>query len=155
MANYTIEERSLVPQPTAFIHLEATVATIPQAIAEALGEIAPYLEESGIEMGELPFARYYDVQPEKVVFDAGFPVSRPVTPRGRVQSGELPGGPAIVTTHFGLYDQMRPAYEALKQWAQEHGRAAAGAPWELYYTDPAAEPNLERWKTEIVQPLAS
>jgi effector-binding domain-containing protein len=152
---YEIEERTLTAQPTACVHLEVPVSGISTVIGPAYGEIAGYLAEVGVAMVGMPVARYYEVDTVKAVFDAGFPVASVVEGRGRVQAGELPGGPAIATLHVGPYDTMGPAYEALEAWAEAHGRKPGGAPWEVYLSDPAAEPDPQRWRTEVVLQLAT
>ena len=47
---------------------------------------------------------------------------------------------------------MAPAYEALASWVSSHGGEPAGAPWEVYFSDPAVEPDPATWHTEVVQP---
>jgi AraC family transcriptional regulator len=41
----------------------------------------------------------------------------------------------------------------MEQWADEHDVRFAGAPWESYVTDPAANPDQSTWRTEIFWPL--
>ena len=47
---------------------------------------------------------------------------------------------------------MAPAYQALASWVSSHGGEPAGDPWEVYFSDPASEPDPATWRTEIVQP---
>jgi effector-binding domain-containing protein len=42
---------------------------------------------------------------------------------------------------------------ALEAWIAEQGRRPAGAPWEVYWSDPREEPDSARWRTEIVWPI--
>jgi effector-binding domain-containing protein len=60
-----------------------------------------------------------------------------------------------VTTHLGPYDQLRAAYRALGLWLVEQGFKMAGPPWEFYWTDPGAEPDPNRWRTEIIWPVVA
>jgi effector-binding domain-containing protein len=48
---------------------------------------------------------------------------------------------------------MAPTYQALVSWVGEHGGELAGDPWEVYFSDPAREPDPRRWRTEIVMPF--
>ena len=43
-----------------------------------------------------------------------------------------PAGTVATTVHMGPYDQMKPAHEAIHQWARENGRKLAGPSWEVY-----------------------
>jgi effector-binding domain-containing protein len=46
---------------------------------------------------------------------------------------------------------MEPAYQALASWVSEHGGELAGDAWEVYLSDPSAQPDPATWRTEIVQ----
>jgi effector-binding domain-containing protein len=78
----------------------------------------------------------------------------PIKPDGEVRSSSLPGGMVATTMHIGSYDQMEPGYEALSAWVKERGQELAGDAWEVYLSDPAAEPDPTKWRTEIVQPYS-
>ena len=65
----------------------------------------------------------------------------------------LPAGPSATVVHAGPYEQLSDAYAAIETWMASHGRAARGAPWELYVTDPAEHPNPKDWRTEVYWPL--
>jgi effector-binding domain-containing protein len=49
---------------------------------------------------------------------------------------------------------MKPAYEAIETWITERGAYADGPAWEVYFTDPAEQPDPRTWRTEVVQPYA-
>jgi effector-binding domain-containing protein len=51
------------------------------------------------------------------------------------------------------YDELAAAYGELADWIAERGEEPAGDPWEVYHSDPAKEPDPERWRTEIVMPV--
>ena len=36
---------------------------------------------------------------------------------------------------------------------ESEGLEGAGAPWEVYVTDPGAEPDQSKWRTEIFFPV--
>ena len=99
-----------------------------------------------------PFARYHPLGEGRFEVEAGFPVAGPVEAAGEVVPSELPGGPVAVTVHTGSYDQMEPAYQALASWVADHGGQLAGDAWEVYYSDPAEQPDPAHWRTGVVQP---
>ncbi len=59
------------------------------------------------------------------------------------------------TTHSGPYDKLSEAHAAVQQWIDAEGLTAAGAPWEIYTTDPADFPDPKDWKTEVFWPVAN
>ena len=85
--------------------------------------------------------------------EVGFPTTDGVMPTGEVSVSSLPGGLAAVMTYVGPYDEMEDAYRALADWVAAHGGEPAGDPWEVYLSDPAREPDPQRWRTEIVMPF--
>ena len=84
--------------------------------------------------------------------EAGFPVTPAIPGEGELEASMLPGGEAAATTHIGPYDAMRPTYEAITEWLGEHDAVPAGAPWEVYLSDPDDQPDPATWRTDIIQP---
>ncbi len=153
VATYEIEQILLERRPTATIRTTTTLANIGAALQEIYGAIEEYLKELGVQPAGAPFARFYSVGPQEIDVEAGFPLASEVHSRWRIRCSELPGGPAIATFHVGPYETMSAAYEALDEWAREHERETAGAPWEVYFSDPASVPDPAQWRTRVVQPL--
>ena len=61
-----------------------------------------------------------------------------------------------MTTHIGPYDGLEGAWTAIMGWIEDHGHEAADlACWECYLTDPVAEPDPSRWRTDLYVPLKS
>ena len=50
---------------------------------------------------------------------------------------------------------MGPAYEALDVWMPDHGVEPNTDMWEVYFSDPVAEPDPSTWRTEIYAPTLS
>ena len=91
---------------------------------------------------------------EQIKAEAGAMVATPIIPDGEVKPGELPAGPAAIAVHAGPYETLGDTYAAMEQWLEANANYAAnGGPWELYITDPSAEPDPNRWLTEIIFPL--
>jgi len=75
-------------------------------------------------------------------------VADPVLGKGRVTSSSLPAGPAAVISS--------PAVRTARRRVRRVGRLVnrglkpAGQHLEVYFTDPAREPDPARWRTDIV-----
>ncbi|MYG02265.1 MAG: hypothetical protein F4173_08285 [Acidobacteriia bacterium] len=67
--------------------------------------------------------------------------------------GELPCGTMATVTHIGPYEGLPNTWAALTEWIRSQGLEAAGAPWEVYVTDPGAEPDQSKWRTDIFFPV--
>jgi effector-binding domain-containing protein len=58
-----------------------------------------------------------------------------------------------VAWHIGPYDTMQSTHTAILAWIEEQGGVPSGASWEIYYSDPATEPDPDNWRTQVVQPF--
>jgi effector-binding domain-containing protein len=148
---YHIESRSLTSQDTVVIRASIPVAQLPVWIANVYKEVHRYLTDRGLRAEGPPFARYA-FHEDVVHVEAGFPVLAPVAGSGRITASRLPGGTAAVTTHFGRYEDLALAYQAVSDWFGERGLEAAGPHWEVYYTNPSAQPDTATWSTDLVWP---
>ncbi len=153
MRTHQIEQRVLAQQVTAVVRSDLLVSEIPAFMGRAFGAVAQTLASQGISLAGPPFARYHDVGKERFGVEAGFRTTRAVAATDGVETSSLPGGTAAVLTYVGPYDEMSPAYGALTEWITRSGGTPAGDPWEVYFTDPAEEPDPEKWRTEIVMPF--
>jgi effector-binding domain-containing protein len=54
---------------------------------------------------------------------------------------------------FGRSTKKRAAHDAIDKWMKANGKIAAGAPWEVYVTDPSAEKDTTKWLTEVIYPV--
>ncbi|HEX7107179.1 MAG TPA: GyrI-like domain-containing protein [Acidothermaceae bacterium] len=153
MKTYQIEQRQLASATTAVVRSSLLVGEIPAFMRHAFGSAARILASQGISLAGPPFARYDHVDGDRFIVEAGFPTTPAVTPTDDVLAAALPAGPAAVLTYVGPYDEMKSAYEALAEWIVRNGGTPAGSPWEIYFTDPAHEPDPQKWRTEIVMPF--
>ena len=152
MKTYEIHAETRQAQQAAVCRATLTVAEIGPWLGKIYGVVAGLLAAQQAGPAGPPFARYHALGNGRFEVEAGFPASSPVEASGEVLPSELPGGPVAVTVHTGPYDQMEPGYQALTSWVTGHGGEVTGDAWEVYFSDPATEPDPATWRTEIVQP---
>ncbi len=148
-----IEIRELEPQPVASIRTWTEPAGIAITLAQVFQDISLFLAREGLTPAGPPFARYHVLSPEYIEVEAGMPVPSPVTGKGKVSSGILPGGQAVVTWHQGSFESLRETYAQVQAWVNERGLECAPDTWEVYWTDPAQITEPAQWRTEIIWPL--
>ena len=156
MPSFEIQERT--PRPSFAIRLRTPVSEIPATLGIALAEVWHAAESIGLAPDGPPWTRYlsdFDAPGGEVEYEAGVSLPGPA-PRasGRAVPVELPGGTVAVAWHVGPYDTLGETYGTLLAWIVEQGRAIAGPMWEVYWTDPGAEPDPSRWRTEVIVPVA-
>ena len=143
----------LRPQKAAVVKAQVRVDELPDFFGEAFEATMSTIEQQGLEATGPPFA-YYPATPTTVIhLEAGFPASDDVDPDGTVDAFELPGGTAVMTTHFGPYDTMEETYALMRSWMADHGYEPSPGLWEVYLTGPDDEPDPARWRTRIVWPV--
>ncbi len=150
---YSITKKELSPQPVLVLRRKVKPAEIGATLAEVLGQVFLHAQKTGTALVGQPFTRYLEWGPGLLTIEAGLPVA--AAPQGGegVLAAELPGGFVAATTHTGPYDKLSEAHAAVEVWIEEQGLTAAGAPWEVYTTDPADHPDPKDWKTDIFWPL--
>jgi effector-binding domain-containing protein len=151
--DYEIELRTLSPQPVVSIRARCKPHSIKQTLSELLPASYTHVMGKGKHPAGPPFTRFHRYGPDEVELEGGCPVTEPMDGEGRVEAGELPGGEVAATIHTGPYEDLPHAYRALEAWVAQRGKRPAGAPWEVYWTDPAQETDPHRWKTEIILPI--
>jgi effector-binding domain-containing protein len=156
--NYDVSLRTLTAKPAIVIRAQLRQDEMPAFFAQAYGELFAYAGRHGAMPDGFPFARYPDIATasvgDQITVEAGVTLPRTLDGEGRIEKIELPGGDCAVTEHIGPYGDMQPAYQALEAWMRDNSRAPAAGPWEVYHSDPAQEPDPQKWRTEIVWPLA-
>jgi len=145
--------RTLTAQPALVIRSRVPRTDIAATIGQGLGRIVPYALGAGGAFSGQPFARYPDFGPGAITIEVGMPLPTAIAGQGDIEAYTLPEGLAAVAVHGGAYEKMPETYAALEKWIGEQGRAPAGAPWEVYVTDPAEHPDTANWRTEIYWPV--
>ena len=146
------EIHRLAMRETAVIAVDVAQDELPAAIGTAIGEVEAAMREAGVCLAGPPFARYLAFEP-RIRAEIGFPVQRPAPHVGRVFPGRLPGGRVASVVHIGPFDGLEQTYGLMHRWLAEMGLAPDGPIWEVYWSDPEAEPDPATWRTEIFAPL--
>ena len=147
------QTKQIEAQPILSIRTTATMTKIGEVMGPLFGEVYGCIKQSGREPTGMPFAVYHSMDGDAIDLECGMPVASPMEGVGRVQAGELPAGTVATVTHMGPYDSLRQTWAALTEWMGSQGLQPAGAPWEVYVTDPGAEPDQSKWRTDIFFPV--
>lgn len=147
-----IELRVLRSHHTATLREDVAQDDVPEAIGRMFQTVRDALAKQGVESDGAPFARYHSFG-DKVDLEAGLMVATPIQLEGDVKPAELPAGPAAIAVHAGPYESLGATYDAMERWLAASPHKPNGGPWELYITDPSAEPDPRKWLTEIIFPL--
>lgn len=151
-------------QPYVGISAWVPMANLGQ-VADRIPEIFGWLGAHGMAPAGPPFFRYHVIDMERQLqVEVGVAVASPVEGEGEVRAGTLPAGRFAVMTHTGAPPTLVDATAELLRWAESRGLAwdvtetDAGEKWgcriEFYLTDPAEQPDLSKWQTQLAFRLA-
>jgi effector-binding domain-containing protein len=148
----TVQE--LTSQPVVTVRDSVAPDALPALFERRFAQLAGHLAQRGAAPAGQPLAIYHAVSSEAVDVELGMPVAEPVAGAGEVVAGELAAGRAAVITHHGPYDTLPAAHAELATFVKGRCLQPSGPPREIYVTDPGAEPDPARWRTDVVQPVA-
>ncbi len=134
------------------------MATVMQKL---MPEVGGWLRAHNVKASGPEFIRYIRIDMAKELdIEVGVPVAKPQIGSGRVKPGVLPAGKYAVLTHFGNYSGLVAPNAEIQEWAKKKcldwsvTKTKKGDEWagraEFYFTDPAMEPDADKWKTDIL-----
>lgn len=140
-------------QLAAVIHLTIPRDEIRNVMGPGIQELIDAVRAQGIGPAGPVFSHYFSMQPDTFDFEIGVPVSRAVTPSGRVKPGVLPAAPVARAVLQGGYEQLPAAWREFLDWVDKEGLPQSPDMWEVYLTGPGSDPDPSTWRTELNQPL--
>jgi effector-binding domain-containing protein len=138
---------------TAAIRERVPMTELTEFFSRAFGETMTVLQAQGVHPVGAPFGKYYGHPAETVDVEAGFPVANAITASGSVVPGTLPGRMLVEAIHVGRYDTMERTYSEIEDYFAKEHLEPGPVMWESYLTDPEAEPDAAKWRTEICWPV--
>jgi effector-binding domain-containing protein len=125
-------------------------------------EVHAWLLRKGLAAAGAPFIRYLTTDMEKKLdIEVGFPVAAVVAGDDRITAGVLSAGRYDDLMYTGSYegDGVFNANVAMMEWAKENDivwqiSTIDNVEWwkarlEFYLTDPASEPDPNKWQAEL------
>ena len=120
-------------------------------------KLAETIKKNNLKMTGAPLA-WYKTTKAPFYFEAGLQINKkPARLVPGVQYREMAVGKIVLAHFYGPYDQMSQGYDAIKEWMKDNKKIAAGAPYEIYVTDPIDKKGkpVDPYKvqTDIVFPI--
>lgn len=150
---YEISIESLEPQPYLGIKVSTTIRELGQSLRTAYGELMEFLQDNDISPLEPPFALYTRMDDDgSVELVAGVPVAEDAKGKGKIKTGELPGGEVAFTSYIGPYENLDKPVAAMQAWFDDKGITPRGLHWEHYVDDPEEVP-APQLRTDLYWPI--
>lgn len=145
--------KELEAQSIIGIRTSVDLAKIGGVMGQLFPELFAYLQEHGQSPTGMPLTRYHCMDGDTAELECAMPIAAPVAGTDRIRCGELPAGTMATVTHMGPYDNLPETWAALMGWMKSEGLEPVGTPWEVYVTDPGAEPDQSKLRTDIFFPV--
>ena len=163
LAEPTVVQRP--DQPYVAIRALVTMETLGAVVPPLNKEVFGWLAARGAAATGAPFWKYNVIDMERQLeVEAGAPVAVAMSGDDRVLAGVIPGGKYASVRYTGHPMGLADATSALLTWAAGQGLTwdaretedgdRWGARLEIYETDPAREPDMNQWVTELAFRLA-
>jgi effector-binding domain-containing protein len=147
-------------QPYVGIRAHVTMQTIGEVLPELHPQLFAWLGSRDVQPAGYPFWKYNVIDMDgDLEVEVGVPVPRAVDGDDRVLAGVLPAGRYATLRYTGHPEGLLGATKSLREWAGEQGlswdlaHTEDGERWaarlEIYETDPAVEPDLGKWTTQL------
>ncbi|MGT2463987.1 GyrI-like domain-containing protein [Sinomonas atrocyanea] len=149
-----ISVTDLPEQPTAVVRATVKMDELRGFFDGVFGTVVAAVQAQGGRVAGPPFAMYHGMPGETIDLEAGFPVAGPFTGADEVAASSLPGGRTVRALHVGPYESLSETYQEVTEWMREKGLTPAASMWEVYMSDPNAEPDPATWRTELFWPAS-
>jgi effector-binding domain-containing protein len=132
---YRLRLQQQAARPLAVVRRRAKQQELSKVVPEACGLVWNTLRTHQITGVGRHIAVYWDCE---ISLEVGVEMAAPFAGCGEVVASSTPAGSVATATHYGPYQQLHAAHEAIRQWCTKHGHVLAGPNWEIY----------DHWKDE-------
>ena len=112
----------------AVIRRRVSKAELATVVPEGCGLVWKFVRARKLEGGR-HVALYWD---GSIRLEVGVEVAAAFDGDGEVVPSATPAGLVATATHFGPYQQLGRAHEAILEWCRSNGHRLAGPSWEVY-----------------------
>lgn len=117
------------------------------------GKINSALQRENILITDMPFVIYHSMDEGNMQIECGIPVEKSFEPVSGISSQIRKTAKYAIAYHIGGYENLEKTHSALQDWIKEHKFSVSGGPMEIYLTDQASEPDVNKWITAVYYPL--
>lgn len=154
LPDYPIETTTVESMPALSVKDSVSVENIGTFLETYFPQLYMYIIRKGGTPQGHPYSVTYNWDPEgMLLMEAGIPLTEAIEGQDNMKATETPSGKVLKAVHWGPYDQVAKVYNALEQYMSVLKIEPAGAPWEVYVTDPMQEPDPEKWETIVYFPI--
>src|SRR5947209_3021714 len=110
---YSVRVEQVAPVTTAVVRRVVRPDQLSTVVPQACGEVWTFVRSAGVPDPGRHVALYLD---GAINLEVGAEVGQPFAGDGNVVCSSLPGGTVATVAHFGPYDRLADAYDALNRF---------------------------------------
>jgi effector-binding domain-containing protein len=126
---YKVRRERHPGQLLAVVRRRARRQDLATVVPEACGTVWNVLRARHVTEVGRHVAVYWD---DAINLEVGVELGAPFSGFGDVVCSTTPAGPVATSTHFGPYEGLHAAHDAICAWCATSGQALAGPFWEVY-----------------------
>src|SRR4029077_1457682 len=123
---YEVRLEQLSSRPLAVVRRRASLQELAKVVPDACGLVWGVVRAQKIAGAGRHVAVYWD---DVINLEVGVELDAPFTGYGEVVGSATPAGTVATTVHFGPYNRLPEAHQAIRQWCANHGYTMAGPNW--------------------------
>jgi len=147
-------------KPISYVGISSSMsfendAAISAQMMKSYGELDGALKKSKVAIAGPAFCLFpkWDETTKQMEMVCSFPVAADAKLPAKYKVMQTPGGKAVKAVHLGAYTNLKTTHDQINQYIAFKKLEMAGAPWEVYVTDPMTEKDTTKWVTEIYYPI--
>ena len=127
--DYDVRFEQVSSRPLAVVRRRASAQELSKVVPEACGTVWNVMRAQKVVGAGRHVAVYWDCQ---INLEVGVELEAPFAGHGEVVCSVTPAGTVATTTHFGPYNQLARAHQAIREWCAKNSYSLAGPSWEIY-----------------------
>ena len=128
---YTCDLQQSEAVNIAVAETHGPMVEVPANIPVLLEKVATYLTSNGYAPGAC-YVVYDEFTDDAMRMRAGFAVSQDISESDDVKVMQMPANTTAHTTHYGSYDGIPAAHQAVREWCAANGHEELDMSWEIY-----------------------
>jgi effector-binding domain-containing protein len=126
---YDVRLEQVNSRPIAVVRRRASLQELAKVIPDACGTVWNVVRAQKITGAGRHVALYWD---DEFNLEVGVELEATFDGHGEVVGSATPAGIVASAVHFGPYNQLPAAHQAIRRWCANHGHTIAGPNWEIY-----------------------
>jgi effector-binding domain-containing protein len=126
---YDVRLELVTSRPLAVVRRRASLQELTRVVPAACGTVWNVVRAQQIQGAGRHVAVYLD---DQINLEVGVELDAPFAGHGEVVGSATPAGTVATAVHFGPYQRLSEAHQAIRAWCAKHGHTLAGPSWEIY-----------------------